>query len=628
MQKKFFYRRLLRYFAAFMLPVLVVLGIMTAIWNARVTGEIKDEGKQMISSASLTVEQSLSNIADQNAQLANTPNMLLALKSILNESHSLSYRDAINMRSLNSMLRSSVKTYSYVISIYLYLDGHDLYYTSDANVADLDLESDWWIDYQSMPEDAQTQVFQSTVDQYGQTSHELIVIQRFLNHTGCVVMKIDTDAFLKLLDNSLGGDGRTVLFLNPKGSPILAWRDTGNASAAFYDGDEGAAKALELAGDGIEGAWIRLGGGTYMVHQLVDSGYGIRILSLISNSRRVSDLLAMAVPMLLVFLAGTVAVILVSWAATKRSFGYLNRVVNLLSDAEKGIYPESAVAAAQTPADEYSVILSNILFLYLKNQKLNADLTEKEHERETAQLSALQAQINPHFLFNTLQTIQAEAALSTPESAAEVQRLTQSLADILKYSLADPMTTIPLSEEILYLKRYVAIQKSRFGDKFIIYYDVEENLLDFPVFRLMLQPLIENSILHGVRYREGRGHIKLTAFERKGRVIFRVVDDGIGMDRVHLSELRESINRFSVHNVGLANVNCRLKLYFGEESGLKIRSKSGWGTVVEFSIPEGWKTEKQLSENLDLPGTETAGRAEPAGTEDSGRRFDVSRTSL
>lgn len=596
-QKKFFYRRFVRYFAAFMLPVVIVLVIMAGIWNARISDQLSDEGSRILTSADLTVEQSLSNIAQQNGQLTNTPYMLLSLKSILSESHDLTYTDSVNMRFINSMLRSAVRTYSYVLSIYLYLDGYDRYYTSDTNIVDLDRENtDWWKFYQTMPEDAETQIFFSTVDRYGKESDELIVIQRLLIQDGCVVMRIDANTFRGLLDDSLGGEDRSILYLNMDGELLLAWNDSGNAAAAFSDQTEGAKQALSLSGDTAEGAWIDLGEGSYLVHQLADSDYGIRIFSLIPEERKNSELIAMVLPLLLVFLAGTAAVVLISWVTTRRSFSYLNSLVDLLSDAEKGIYPGETPDPVREPTDEYSLIMNNILYLYLKNEKLNADLTEKEHERETAQLSALQAQINPHFLFNTLQTIQAEAALSTPESSVEVRRLTQSLADILKYSLADPMKTIPLSEEISYLKRYVAIQKSRFGDKFIIYYEVDENLMDFPVFRLMLQPLIENSILHGVRYRKDRGHIKLTAFSRKGRVVFRVVDDGVGMDRERLTALKESINHFDVHNVGLANVNCRLKLYYGDEAGLKIRSREGRGTVVEFSIPEDWHPDADYAE--------------------------------
>ncbi len=160
------------------------------------------------------------------------------------------------------------------------------------------------------------------------------------------------------------------------------------------------------------------------------------------------------------------------------------------------------------------------------------------------------------------------------------------LSDILKYALADATETISLREELLYLKKYVAIQKFRFGEKFIIYYEVDEELMDLRVFRLMLQPLVENSILHGVRYKEDRGYIKVQIFCRGGKVYFRVVDNGVGMDKAETKRLRDSMKEINVHHIGLANVNSRLKLHFGDESGIRIRSKKGMGCVMEFCLPE------------------------------------------
>ena len=217
-----------------------------------------------------------------------------------------------------------------------------------------------------------------------------------------------------------------------------------------------------------------------------------------------------------------------------------------------------------------------------------AQMKERELLMEThlkeAQLKYLQAQINPHFLFNTLQTLQFQ--VQSGASSEESVTILEYLSDILKYALADATETISLREELLYLKKYVAIQKFRFGEKFIIYYEVDEELMDLRVFRLMLQPLVENSILHGVRYKEDRGYIKVQIFCRGGKVYFRVVDNGVGMDKAETKRLRDSMKEINVHHIGLANVNSRLKLHFGDESGIRIRSKKGMGCVMEFCLPE------------------------------------------
>ena len=117
--------------------------------------------------------------------------------------------------------------------------------------------------------------------------------------------------------------------------------------------------------------------------------------------------------------------------------------------------------------------------------------------------------------------------------------------------------------------------------------------MDLKVFRLMLQPLVENSILHGVRYKEGRGYIKVQILRRKGKVYFRVIDNGVGMDKEEKERLRDSMKEINVHHIGLANVNSRLKLHFGDGSGIRIRSKKGMGCVMEFCFPENMGCEEQ-----------------------------------
>ena len=284
----------------------------------------------------------------------------------------------------------------------------------------------------------------------------------------------------------------------------------------------------------------------------------------------------------MIFAINSMAMVILAYATTKRTFSQLHYMIQVFHDAESGIYPSQP---RQEMKDEYDVIMNNIIYLFLQTVKLNGDLLQKQHEKQVAELTALQLQINPHFLFNTLQTVELE--IRKPEASREAaKRVLNDLSDILKYALANPLETISLKQEIEYLKKYVAIQKFRFGDRFIMYYEIEEGLLEFQVFRLMLQPLVENSILHGIRYSKERGYIKLQIFGRRGRVYFRVVDNGEGMTKEECRNLRESIKVNQLTHIGLSNVNSRLILHFGMESGLRIRSKKGMGCVMEFSLPK------------------------------------------
>ena len=589
MQRKMFIKRFIRSFLSFLIPVFIVMVIILGMWVRQLEGTLENRGRQTLSAMTTNLELSLSNVASQNSQFSNNPYTLLSLKRILSRDGEFSYSDALNMRGIHAALRSIVETYSYVVEVYLYLDGYDNFYTSEQRVRPLEAEAgEWWSRYREMDSDTKIMMDLSREENYGRERSYLIVCQRMVLHSGVVVMKIDIDAYRRVLDTALGKEAGAVALLNKEGSVIFTW-----------NGPEEDLKALNgdmLASAGEKGAWLVAGSDRYLVQCSEEEEFGVRVVSLISQERRIRSLVTILPYALVIFVAGILVVLLVSYATTRKSYRYLEQMIQVFSDAEKGVYP--VAGDRRTNSDEYSLLMNNIIYLFLKNVKLNADLKEKEHERETAQISALQAQINPHFLFNTLQTIRLEAMKiqRIPEMADNLQiapntdiaKLTEDLADILKYALSDPMQAIPLSEELIYLKKYVSIQKARFGDRFILYYEIDEGMENFPVFRLMLQPLIENSILHGVRYRQERGYIKLKVLRRGERAVFRVIDNGIGMSEEARLRLEESIRAYNVHNVGLANVNCRLLLYFGEEAGLKIRSREGSGTVVEFSLPITW----------------------------------------
>ena len=588
MLKKMFFKRFLYSFLLFLIPVFIVVVIIIGMWTVRLGRTLEERGKQTLSAVNTNLELSMSNIASQNSQFSNNPYTLLSLKRILDRDRDFSYSDALNMRGIHAALRSIVEIYSYVTEVYLYLDGYDNFYTSEQRVRPLDPEGmEWWTTYKKMDAGTGTMLDLSREESYGRSRSYLILYQRIVPNRGVVVMKIDIDAYRKVLDTALGSEAGAVALMSREGSVIFSWN--GSEEDLSLLGEEEAGKAASA----VNGRWMKVGAGEYLVQCRDASKYGIRILSLIPREKQISSLLTIIPYVLIIFITGVLMVLAVSFVSTRRHYGYLEHLIQVFSDAEKGIYPTGARVDTR---DEYSLLMNNIIYLFLKNMKLNADIKEKEHERETAQISALQAQINPHFLYNTLQTIRFEAMRNRKddeEAADQIQhpdvaRLTEDLADILKYALADPLQPIPLSEELIYLKKYVSIQKARFGDKFIIYYEIDEELEEFPVFRLMLQPLIENSILHGVRYRPDRGHIKLKVLKREERAVFRVIDNGIGMSEEARLKLTASIRNYNVHNVGLANVNCRLMLYFGEESGLKIRSREGNGTIVEFSVPIGW----------------------------------------
>lgn len=214
---------------------------------------------------------------------------------------------------------------------------------------------------------------------------------------------------------------------------------------------------------------------------------------------------------------------------------------------------------------------------------LQIELAEFDHQRELltkAKLDALNAQINPHFFFNTLNTI-IMYSRTNPERA---RRLLVRLADFFRHTFKRKSQFQSLREELEYVHTYLVLEKARFGNKLKIIEDIDYDLFDVNIPVLSLQPLIENAIKHGITTKVGEGAVKISAHLVKNQIQISISDDGSGIpsDKIDLVLLP---GYGSGNGVGLSNVHERLKSIYGEESRLKIISKEGKGTTVFFKIP-------------------------------------------
>jgi len=195
-----------------------------------------------------------------------------------------------------------------------------------------------------------------------------------------------------------------------------------------------------------------------------------------------------------------------------------------------------------------------------------------------SELKALQSQINPHFLFNVLNTM-ASLIRTNPEKAREV---TIDLSRYLRYNLDNNVKSVELIKELNQIDNYIKIEKARFGDKLNIIYDVDESLYNFQIPSLIIQPLVENSIKHGILKKRENGCVKIIVKKIDKDIEVIIEDDGVGIEQTVIDNLDKQIQE----NIGLKNVHQRLKLLYGE--GLDIK-KLEQGTRIKFKILGGVK---------------------------------------
>lgn len=218
-------------------------------------------------------------------------------------------------------------------------------------------------------------------------------------------------------------------------------------------------------------------------------------------------------------------------------------------------------------------------------RELMQDIVAEHESKRKNEFDILQSQINPHFLYNTLDII---VWMIENEQKEEAVKVVTSLARFFRISLSKGKSIIPVSAEIEHVRSYLTIQQMRFKNKFTYTIEVEEEALNLASLKLMLQPLVENAIYHGMEFMDGDGEIHIKAYREGDELCFLVKDNGLGMTRQQVENLlseKKHVSSERGSGIGVRNVNERIKLYFGEDYGLSIESEPDEGTVISIRLP-------------------------------------------
>lgn len=235
-------------------------------------------------------------------------------------------------------------------------------------------------------------------------------------------------------------------------------------------------------------------------------------------------------------------------------------------------------------ATNMNTMAQQIEILFKKN-------AEEQKNFQKAEMKALQAQITPHFLYNTFDTI---IWLAEEEKTEDVVKITKAFSDFLRISLSKGHEWITVQQELDHIRNYLTIQEIRYAD--ILTYEIhtDDSLMNYKIIKLVLQPLIENAIYHGIKNKRGRGklEVKVSHLSENNSILFEVIDNGAGFTEERLTQVIKEMNSESedMENLnsvyGLYNVNKKLKLYYGDKTeGLKIESEHNKGTKISFVIP-------------------------------------------
>lgn len=511
----------------------------------------------------------------------------------LNTEEKLHQRDALNkyFSQLFLMRRDFVD-----VSIFVDEEKNFIYSTFGGRILDYSYQDSIWFQ-KTLEKNGKTNITMNYIP--GQITYKKPVIgfSRVLKNVSNEGIKENTIVLLdftmknldNLFENYITNDMTTVMLVDRQGDIVYQY----GAPLSFQD------NSLKLNyPEGKEVHFQRINGQKYMIAGDGKEVYEWKVIIAVNTAyimNQMKDYLMITVCI------GVVLIILAA-AVTYMFARNLYKPVKSLEQGMQVIQSgEFHIRLQKKSNDELGRLIDDFNRMAEEIQKLIREKYEEELQKKDAQYKFLQAQIDPHFIFNTLQIISSMALV---KQTPEIEIMSNSLARLIRSSICGEQKTILLKEELKNVRSYLEIQKIRFRDRLSYSITVGEGLENVRMIKLILQPIVENSISHGLERTGEKGHVEINAYKIEDKVLIELSDDGKGMAEKELSDLMAHINRppkdrevsaarkkkelearEKGNHVGLRNINMRLKMYYGEDYGLQMVSSPAEGTKVTICIP-------------------------------------------
>ncbi len=387
-------------------------------------------------------------------------------------------------------------------------------------------------------------------------------------YTGYVLSECPVSRLAEICQNVEMGDGSRLCILDQYGS--VAYCDAGEKL--------GAELAQCLRSGTVQGHMTLDGQDCLLVStRLEDTGWTVAAtIPYALVTEQTTKLLFTFFVLCLLCAVIMVTVIIVQSGSFTRPIQTLQKAMKTVSGGDM------TVRVQDKRTDEFGELNDGFNRLVGELDQLITHISESKERENLAKYQMLQSQINPHFLYNTLDSIRMMAVLRDQDEIAEALI---SLSRLFRYCIRQGDRLVTVREELQQVKNYLLLQSLRYQDRLQVIYQVDEQVLDRTMPKVLLQPLLENAFAHGLQDREELGIITITVSRGENGTCFAIHDNGRGIDESNLADIRKRLQTGSAESIGLANVNERLRLYFRSSEGLKIDSTPGEGTTVSFTIP-------------------------------------------
>lgn len=579
MKKRFFLKNLALFLILLLIPLIVYGASSIALTQNELKNNINKNSASILKQTKENVELVLNEIDQLSLVYDTNADIGFELDAIL-QSQSTTYERNAVTKVIKGFMNADPSARPYIYSIYVYYESAgNRFFSSSEGVANVTQVADkaWYDTYRKQDPD---KTFWTEAREIKRASFDekplqiMTIYHRMSARNGVIVLNILPQYIENILTSITPLPDQSLLILNADEQVIFH-----NSNASMLP-DIDLNQISESPQDFFT---IKSASGYYIVSKHQSERYGWKYLSIVPQQALYEFPSKLGKLMLMLLAAAFLIGLVLAYVITRRSYRQISNIVRILDSAESGT-PLPQMSERIT--DEYSYIINNLLKTFIEHSFLKVTLSEKRFRMKAMELTALQAQINPHFLFNTLRTIYWKSYAMSGQPN-DVSQMIENLSDLLDYSLSKPEERVTLEEEIRRTVSYTDIQQVRYKDKFDLIWDIDEDVNRYTVIKLILQPIIENSIYHGIREKEGKSQIKVKAFAVDDHLRISIIDNGAGIDAATMKTIRDKLKDsedYSEH-IGLFNTDKRLKLNYGESYGLQIRSKPGRGTAVSMLIP-------------------------------------------
>lgn len=505
-------------------------------------------------------------------------------------SSSLASNESTQLYTINNVSTDSFKTisrlaktlpiiYRYIDSIYIYSESTDTVIMDNNSIPLSDLsDTDWINAYRAVTSPKGTIIPRSKNNVYPQLITIIKPIYVADEKKGAIIMNINAQSIYNSMLYQQYKDGRLFFLVNADNKIIIS------SELSYFNTypDDIGLNTLTIESNPKNSVY-EINDKNYVVLSGDSSISDYKYISAYPLELYEHKLSTMKLQIIGILLLLMIIIFILAYVASVRSYSPLNEIISFLDNSQP-----PADSIEEEDKNELMYIINSIQTHINDKTKMAEILEERMKLLRKSQYDMLQTQINPHFLYNTLETINW-MAYNMSNSENPVSKSLINLASFFRNTLTSGYF-VSIENEIKYTNEYVNILALRYGDLFDIEWDIDESILSYTIIKICLQPIIENAVYHGIKQKNDKGLIKIKGLCDDNNIILIVSDDGVGIEKDALDELNKTLSETSFTNekshIGLSNVNQRIKIIFGDSYGIHVESTVGVGTDVYVTIPK------------------------------------------